>query len=194
MTDIVARTASDYVALITSQYSDSTKFNALVEAMVAPFCELQRLAVTLIQEYSVDAAIGDQLDVIGLWVGVNRTCIVYSLGEFFSWDTTSAEGFDAADWIGDGDNTSYSLTMDDDQYRIVINAKIYANQCGYLKSDIYAILAIMFPLDTIDVIDNLDMTMTVNYPAAMDADNKTILLSECVPLKPTGVTIEFVEV
>jgi hypothetical protein len=194
--DIFNRDVEYYQGLVTSQYANSDNFLATIAANVAPLCELQRLAFDLIGSLSVSAAIGNQLDWIGQWVGVGRVCVVEVIGDFFTWNTTPSEGYNAAPWIGDGDNTSYSITLDDDQYRIVINAKIYANQCGYTKPDIYQILRIMFPddIDDIHVIDNLDMTMDVNYPIAMSNDNKTILLSQIVPIKPAGVLINFVEV
>jgi hypothetical protein len=194
--NIFARTTADYQALVTSQHANATKFLATIAANVAPLCELQRLAVTLLEEFSVSDAIGNQLDYIGLWVGVPRVCVVDVVGDFFTWDTVPDEGYNAAPWIGDGDNTSYSLEMDDEQYRRAINAKIYANSCFYTKPDIYAILTILFPDDVGDmnVIDNLDMSIEIEYPVAMTTDNTTILLSQVVPLKPAGVSITFSEV
>ena len=61
-----------YLALITSQHAGAQNFVTMVGGTVQPFADEQALLSGLPALFDLDAAVGVQLDVIGLWAGVTR--------------------------------------------------------------------------------------------------------------------------
>lgn len=186
------REFGDYKALITSQHVDKRKFIETLEATLSANVYLQRAGVYDVVAISVDSSIGVQLDWIGEWVGISRRVPTPITGVYFAWDDTAATGWDSGIWKGDFDPDSGLTELPDDDYRIIIKAKIQANIRSRGILDIYAILDAAFPGNTIDVVDNQDMTMDVNYTIAdFTPVQKAILDQDLIPIKPCGVTITY---
>ena len=189
---MTVRTAADYDALITSQHADKPLFTATVEAAIDPVAKLQYAETAALSLLSVDFAIGVQLDWIGEWVGITRRVPTPITGVYFSWDDTVATGWNAGIWKGPFDPDSGLTELQDDDYRILIRAKIQANIRGRSVEDIYAILDAAFPGVVIDVIDNQDMTMDINYTIAdFTTVQEAILTQGLIPIKPSGVAITY---
>lgn len=117
--------ASKYTGLITSQHANKPKFMAMVDGVAQPFVDLQAVLANIPASYDLDNAIGDQLDVVGEWVGIGRN-ISTPLSVYFSLDT-SGLGFDQGSWQGPYDPSTGLISLDDDTYRLLIRAKIGAN-------------------------------------------------------------------
>jgi hypothetical protein len=81
---------------------------------------------SFIPKFDLDQAAGDQLDIIGLWVGVGRRVKTPPIGVYFSLDIVSV-GFDQGVWQGPFDPSMGITLLDDDTYRLLIRAKIGAN-------------------------------------------------------------------
>lgn len=188
----MSRVFDDYKALITSQHVDKQKFIDTLEATISANVYLQGADVYDVVAISVDTSIGVQLDWIGEWVGISRRVPTPIAGVYFTWDDTAATGWDSGIWKGDFDPDSGLTELPDDDYRIIIKAKIQANIRSRGILDIYAILDAAFPGNTIDVVDNQDMTMDVNYTIAdFTPVQKAILDQDLIPIKPCGVTITY---
>lgn len=186
------REFGDYKALITSQHVDKQKFIDTLEATISANVYLHGADVYDVVAISVDTSIGVQLDWIGEWVGISRRVPTPIAGVYFTWDDTAATGWDSGIWKGDFDPDSGLTELPDDDYRIIIKAKIQANIRSRGILDIYAILDAAFPGNTIDVVDNQDMTMDVNYTIAdFTPVQKAILDQDLIPIKPCGVTITY---
>lgn len=189
---MTARTTDGYLALITSEHADKPLFRQTVSASVAPFVRLQEFETLAITATTIDNAVGVQLDWIGQWVGVSRNVPVPITGVYFSWDDTVADGWDSGVWFGAFDPTSGLTQLPDDDYRILIKAKIVANNSSGTIPEIYDILDAAFPANTIDVIDNQDMTMEVIYTIAdFTPTQEAILVQDLIPIKPAGVAITY---
>jgi hypothetical protein len=191
------RTTAEYLALITSEHNEKPKFVATVEASVAPFAALQSTMRKFVRDFDVDSAIGVQLDIVGLWIGVTRIVAVPLDGYYFTWDDTVQTGWDNGVWIGIGDPTAGFTNLPDDLYRAVLKAKIRANNW---KGDIpgaYEIVQQAFPTlgAGLTITDNQDMTMTVTIDEdALPAVERAIITQGYIPFKPAGVTAEYVTV
>ena len=187
-------TTDEYLALVTTEHQHRPKFMATVEATVAPFAALQSLMRSYIPAFDVDSAVGKQLDIVALWIGVTRAVAVPIEGFYFSWDDTAANGWDAGVWKGLGDPDSGFVNLPDDLFRSVLKAKIEANQW---KGDIpgaYRILDAAFGAgDNITLKDNQDMTMTVTVGAgALAPVQEAVLTQGYIPIKPAGVSAAYV--
>jgi len=189
---MTARVIADYTGLIISQHADKPNFVSTVEIAVEAFCGLQTMEVEAITATTIDTARGVQLDWIGEWVGISRRVPVPIGGLYFSWNTTVAEGWNSGVWKGEFDPASGLTELPDSDYRILIKAKIKANNSSGSIPEIYDILDAAFPSVVIDVIDNQDMTMEVLYTIAdFTPIKEAILIQGLIPIKPAGVSITY---
>jgi hypothetical protein len=67
------RTIAEYISLFTSQYQNSTKLKDFAALLMQPFKDASDCALALDAAFDLDTAIGDQLDILGLWIGLPRT-------------------------------------------------------------------------------------------------------------------------
>lgn len=189
---MAARTIEDYTGLIISQHALKPKFVATVALAVEPWAGLQAMETAAISATTIDNARGVQLDWIGQWVGISRRVLVPITGVYFSWNTTVAEGWNSGVWKGEFDPSGGLSELPDNDYRVLIKAKILANNSSGSIPEIYAILNAAFPGVGIDVIDNQDMTMEILYTIAdFTPIKEAILIQGLIPIKPSGVSITY---
>lgn len=183
-------TEQEYLDLITSQYRDQPKFTAMVSGCVSILVRIQNLLAELIPRFDVDSAIGDQLDIIGQWVGVTRNVVVPIDGVYFTWDGTDySVGWDFGTWQPSGGPDSVTA-LPDDAYRTLIRAKIAANQWDGTTDGAYEIWDAIFPDITILIQDHQDMTYDlIVVGAIIDSLTVALITGGYIPLKPEGVRV-----
>lgn len=180
--------ADDYIPLIPSENRDKPKFMAMVALVTGAFADTNDAIRSIETSLDIDTAEGDQLDIIGKWVGLSRTLQV-PFSVFFSFDI-SGLGFDEGNWKGPYDPTSGVTVMDDGTYRVMLKAKIGANNWDGTMPSFMSIMATAFQGTgiTITAQDNQNMTMDVNLSAKPSALLAAILTGGYLPIKPEGVT------
>lgn len=187
-----ARTPDDYLSLVTSQHRDKPKFSETVKASVAPLCALQSTLAGFLRDFDLDHAIGKQEDTIGEWVGISRYLDVPLEGVYFSWDTVTSEGWDFGTWRGPFDPLSGLTSLPDDEYRILLRAKIVANSWDGTISEAYKVWKTVFSDSTILIQDNQDMTMAIGVVGeSISTITKALLTGGYIPLKPEGVGVVY---
>lgn len=181
--------ANKYTGLITSQHANKPKFMAIVAGVTQLFVDLQAVLSSIPASYDLDDAIGDQLDVVGEWVGISRK-ISTPLAVYFSFDTARL-GFDQGSWRGPYDPDTGLVSLDDDTYRLLIRAKIGANSWDGTLGTSSAILNSIFGGDTyVFMQDNGDMTITFGVAGKAPSAVFMALLSHgYIPLKPSTVHV-----
>lgn len=189
-------TTDEYLALITTEHQERPRFKATVQATVEPFAQIQKVLRSFVPAYDVDTAVGQQLDRVALWVGVTRRIAIPIDGYYFTWDDVVADGWDNGIWKGIGDPDAGFVDLPDDLFRLLIKAKIIANQW---KGDIpgaYDILAAAFNAGSnITIKDNQNMTMTVSIVSgSIPSVQKAILTGGYIPIRPAGVLANYVTV
>lgn len=121
--------------LTTDQFRDKTVFNKYLELLLSPNMELQEVFRQLMQERSLDTAIGAQLDLLGELVGQPRTLLNADLFTFFGFlgEVSAGSYGDIGDpavgsvwWDGEQGRTG-NITLSDDMFRLLIRAKIAKN-------------------------------------------------------------------
>lgn len=154
-----------YVKRITSWHNDKPLFRQTIGLITQPLLDNQTTLLGLPDDFDLDDALGAQLDVIGLWVGMGR--VVNS----------------------DKDGV---ITMDDDTYRMVLRVKIQANHWdGTMEAlpGIYAGLSASLGA-TIFVVDNFDMTMDIYVSGTrLSPLMRTIISMGLLDIKPEGVRV-----
>lgn len=136
----------DYVDLVTNQHRDKPNFIATLRAMTQGFVDGLIALLALPPAFDLDTAVGDQLDAVGLWVGITRRVSVPISGVYFSFDDATL-GFDAGVWYGAGDPTEGLVDLDDFTFRLLIRAKIGANRWDGTKGALLAIINAVFASD-----------------------------------------------
>ena len=184
---------SQYTDLITSEHNKRPKFMAVVETLAEPMVDLQNVLSAMPGKFDLDNAVGDQLDTIGLWVGISRDVPVPLTSVYFSLDIDGL-GFDQGSWKGPFDPDAGLTRLDDDTYRLVIRAKIGANHWDGTLEASKAILDSIFGGGTFVFIqDNQDMSMTIGIAGVIpSAVFLAVLANGFIPLKPEGVRINIV--
>lgn len=155
-----------YLNLVTSQHADKPKFKAwLAEALSAPDD-----VVSLLNEFNnyfnLTEATGAQLDILGDIVGRKRVL-----------DFQPIDGS--------------SPVLDDDYYRLLIQAKIAQNQWDGTLPQIYEIWNTLFPLVYLVINDNQDMSMDALIIGLASQLEKDLVSRGYVIPKPQGVQINY---
>lgn len=180
-----------YTDLITSEYQTAPNFMSMVANVCQPWADMIALAQATPNLYDIDQATGAQLDAIGLWVGLPRT-IQTPLLVYFSWDTDNL-GWDQGNWYGTGQPVNYTVSMDDGTYRIMLKAKIAANQWDGSTEQYLNDFQIIFAGTgiTITFVDNQNDTIDVYFSAKPSALLIGLLQNGYLPLRPAGVLQTF---
>lgn len=179
---------SDYIGLITTEHSDKPKFMAMVEAVVQPMLDALNASEGLPVDFDLDLAIGAQLDVVGLWVGISRNVNAPLSGVYFSLDVVGL-GFDQGAWKGPFDPETGIISLDDDTYRTLIRAKIGANRWDGTLGQSKEILDLIFSGDThVFIEDRQDMSIVLGISGEIpSAVFLALLTGGYIPIKPEGV-------
>lgn len=167
-----------YLSLITSEHANKPKFMALVGASVQPLENLQSFLGTLQDEFDIDTARWNQLDMIGARIGLDRNL------------RSSVPGvYSPALPAG-------SVPLADSDYQVLIRGKIASNQWDGTVSGAYAGLMDIFGEgsgSSLFIQDNQDMSIYVcvagNVPSA---GFKAALSGGYMQVRPAGVTALYV--
>ncbi len=185
-------TAQSYLDLLPSQNRAQPNFSTMVSATVQPFVDAINVLNSVPILFDIDTAIGQQLDMIGQWVGVSRNLSTSLTGQYFSWDTPGS-GWDQGVWHLPGDPLTGILILDDPYYRAVLKARILNNHWDGDITDAYALMSVVFATFgyTIGIQDfgNLTMGLVLMGPVAPDSVLNAIFLSGLLDVRPIGVQI-----
>jgi len=186
----------NYLSLVTSQHADKPKFNAWLSALLQPFCDMQALLQTFPSLFSVQTAIGQQLDVIGQWVGISRALQESLTGVYFSLDTAGVGLNQGIIYNPNTDSLTGLVQLDDDVYRLLLNAKIAYNawdgtvaSAETFMNNIFSVYNYSFCIQ-----DNQDKTMyegIIGGSAAPPAFLQQMLLNGLFDLRPSGIIVHY---
>jgi len=193
-TSLYRPTTENYLALITSQYQNSPKFLEWVFGFVDMAVDIQKLATSLVFYFSFDkiiklniateelnsltteagailttemmAAIGDQLDMIGVILGQKRTVNFQPTG-------------------------GISPILDDDTYRILLRAKVLMNHWDGKSASLQIAWANLFPGGKISIQDNQNMTVSVLLTGTFSSIINDLIINEYIIPRPQGVLFNY---
>jgi hypothetical protein len=191
---------SDYVNLLIKQYWEKPKAAAEIEMMAGTWRKTFEWIDSFSDEFDLDNATGDRLDIIGRIVGIGRN-IPYSIPKIaFGFDENpNSRGFDdlflplddRAPFQDLFESASTELVLDDNAYRQFIRAKIAKNTFGpYISGNDFlsiqdAVINIFGGLAY--VTDNYDMTLTLHVSAVFNSTTLDAILKMSLIPKPQGV-------
>lgn len=182
---------NDYLSLITSEHQPRPKFMATVDLLAGAMADLQNVLLSLPDLYDLDVAVGDQLDTVGLWVGVSRNVKTPLTGVYFSLDDPLL-GFDHGVWQGPFDPTTGITVLDDTTFRMLIRTRIQANHWdGTLDSSADIINSIFGqPVEQTDFV----VVLIDGTPVVVGSGAAAVPLATAPQLEPTpGASYVFIQ-
>jgi hypothetical protein len=191
---------SEYVNLLIKQYWEKPKAAAEIAMKAGMWRRTFKWIDSFSDEFDLDNATGDRLDIIGRIVGIGRN-IPYSIPKIaFGFDENpNSRGFDdkftplvdRAPFQDKFELAYTALQIDDNIYRQFIRAKIAKNTFGPYLSDDNSLSIQQAVINIFDglafVTDNYDMTMTLHVsPTFNSATLDAIVALSLIP-RPQGV-------
>lgn len=150
-----------YLNLITSEHSDKPKFREMLSELLGKI----DLDTDVDNAFDIDNAVGKQLDMLGIILGLNRTL-----------------NFQPSD--------GSSPVLDDNNYRLLLKSKIIINQWNGQLETITDAFNSWNPSVYFTVHDNQDMSINVIAVGTDDLQKELIANGYVVP-KPAGVQINY---
>jgi hypothetical protein len=196
---------SDYVNLLIKQYWEKPSAAAEIAMKAGMWRRTFEWIDSFSDEFDLDNATGDRLDIIGRIVGIKRIVPFVVPKSAFGFDENpNARGFDdkfspladRAPFLDKFERAYTSLQLDDTAYRFFIRARISKNVGGpYLVDD--QGLAIQEVVDTLFdrlayVLDKKDMTLTLYVSPQYNLDNLSAILRLDLLPKPQGVRYDVI--
>ena len=219
MSEIIPFFEEDYLTIarsrVTQQFmldADGTGpvvFDKYLQLLLGGKIELQEIFRQLMQERSIDTAVGAQLDIIGEIVGQPRELIDTALLTYFAYlgypeaesygdlNNPSVGGF----YRGIGDPIAGNTLLNDEQYRLFIKAKIIKNSTNVTPPQFIEFMQFVFGIEASVVLAEGNAEFTVLLGRELSSFEKILLNyvsyssgypSRFVP-KPIGVRINFGE-
>ena len=180
--------ANEYGLLITQEFQ-TPNFLALVNLLTEGFNEVKCMANFFPSYFDLDIAEGQQLDVLGEWIGISRIISPGISTAFFSWGTPGL-GWGQGYWAGVGSSAGIT-SLPDDVYRTLLYTKIALNHWDGSIPGIVNGLKNAFPTNTIVVTDNQDMSMVVDILGVVTPLTKALFAGGYFDIVPAGVSITY---
>lgn len=189
-----------YSNLLIVQYHNKPKAKAMIEAVVREMLA-DGILFDVRDAYSVETAVGAQLDIIAKYVGVDRFFLSQDLSGFFSMadyaDVTFTGFIGLATYADFETKEGAVLTYDniisqtaqltDSQFRTIIKLKIVQNNINHSHKSIDEAMFAFFG-DTVIPYSFGDMTMEYLVPADLTPIIDVAIQKQVLP-KPMGVEL-----
>ena len=182
-----------YLANITPVHRTKPKYVSTVKATLAPLLDVRAMLEGMGTAFDLDSATGNQLDILGEWIGFNRNIKAVIEGVFFEWNSPDASvGWNQGNWKDRYDSLYGISKLPDDAYRLMLRMKIAANTWDGTLDHLYDIWSILFPKNHIIIEDFQDMSLSVIF-TGFNLSNimRQAILLGLLPLKPMGVHISY---
>ena len=154
----------DYLNIITSEHRQQPKYIAMLTAYLRKLQDAQLVIEAFDLHFNLNEAIGAQLDRLGDIVGRSRILAFQP--------------------------ESRSALLDDDNYRLIIKAKILQNQWAGTIEDMANLFQQVFPDMQLKIIDHQNMSMEIQVTGLRDDLQLQMLNNGYVIPKPEGVSIK----
>ncbi len=174
---------------IYAQYADKPKAVAWYNITPNIADEINNVYEAIRNSYDIDANEGEQLNVIGRIVGIDRSFesqVFYEPDTYFGADNDASQfgGIDSQfESVGD----TISSEVSDAIFRVLIKAKIAKNNSDASLDGIVHALSYITNSSPIRVIDNEDMTFSVSFGTALTDIEKFVFNTFDIIPRPQGV-------
>lgn len=195
----------NYLAVARTRYTEQFKgkpvFDKYVQLLLSGFTDLQEVCRQLQQERSIDTAVGAQLDVIGEIVGRPRGLVSAELFEYFGFQGEPQAGtFGSltdptvgAPWYSLNAPTGISREPSDEEYRLILKAKIIKNRTLSRPEDVIEAYRFLFGTSTVVISEPESGQAQIGIGKILSAVERGLLfnLNGVGTLLPKTVGVEY---
>jgi len=129
----------DYLSLIPAANAKQPRFVATITLDLSAPIRVQELLTAMISLFDLSTPPrGNQLDIIGKWVGVSRNITTPISDVYFEWDGSADLGWDYGTWQP-SNQPDQITSLPDDAYLVLILTKIAANTWNGTTEDAYTV-------------------------------------------------------
>ncbi|RAW93825.1 MULTISPECIES: DUF2612 domain-containing protein [unclassified Photorhabdus] len=181
----------DYLSLITPQHRTANKFVTHIDLITRPLSNISDAVQLLNSQFSIDEAVGVQLDAVGEWIGLSRYVKTPIVGVYFALDIEGV-GFDEGSWKRQYDSDSGFTELDDETYRTILRSKIRANHWDGTNEMLAEIYQGVIPDESVLIffVDNQDMSMDVYVTGGVVPEVvKAVIQQGYLNIKPGAVRV-----
>jgi hypothetical protein len=144
---------------ITEQFKDKPIIDKYIRLLVGEWSEMQVVLQDLQQLRSIDTAVGAQLDIIGEIVGRPRGLVTAELFYYFGFESAPLGGSFAsttdptvgAPWYSIDAPTGISREPSDEEYRLILKAKIIKNRTMSRPEDVINAYKFLFQAGAVTI-------------------------------------------
>jgi hypothetical protein len=194
--------SASYMSLITSEHNQKPNFMTLVGVLTAGLGDATEAIANLIPEFSLDTAVGAQLDIVGLWIGQSRVIPNVLLTGFFGFSEVSTGDPDGLQepfgeltnpsiggvWYSLGQTSAGTTVLSDSAYLTLLKAKIVQNQWDGTLSGMEEALQFILGV-ACSIADPGDLKLTINVPLPITPLEQALISSLDIVPRPAGVQI-----
>jgi hypothetical protein len=144
---------------ITEQFKDKPIIDKYIRLLIGEWSEMQVVLQDLQQLRSIDTAVGAQLDIIGEIVGRPRGLVTAELFYYFGFESAPLGGSFAsttdptvgAPWYSIDAPTGISREPSDEEYRLILKAKIIKNRTMSRPEDVINAYKFLFQAGAVTI-------------------------------------------
>jgi hypothetical protein len=157
---------SYYIGLITSQYQQSPKMLAWLQANLQILDDISQCINSFIYMIDLDYASGAQLDILGSIIGQSRT-------------------------VGFQPSNGVSPVLDDQTYKLLLKARIAQNQWDGTIDGLQAVWQSLFPDGRIIIQDGQNMSATLILTGTFSSIIQDLITNGYIVPRPEGVLYNY---
>lgn len=186
-----------YRKLIIIQYSDRPNAIAEIDLLTGTWSTIYDFFNAFFDEFDLDQATGDRLDIIGKIVGVSRIVPEGIAKKYFAFsDIANALTFSAGPFFDLFTDSAFTDTqLNDTQFRFYIRSKIAKNiTSAYMVNDdrqsLQETIQFLFK-NRAFITDNKNMSFTIYVDESFPGEDLTLLQALDLIPSPQGVGVKF---
>ena len=135
---------ADYVSLLSQEYQGLPSLTQWLQVLTEPFNTNQALLATFPARFNLATATGNELDVLGQYIGADRYVELPITGLYAAFDTAGV-GWDQGYWLPPYSPATSRQPLSDAQYRMVLAARILNNRWDGSIPHAYQLWDDLFP-------------------------------------------------
>jgi hypothetical protein len=190
---------------VTEQFKNKTVYDKYLELLLSGKIELQKTIQDSMQLRSLDTATGAQLDVIGEIVGRPRGLVTSDVFYYFGFSgSAQGESFSSTtdptvggQWYSIDAPRGISREPSDDEYRLIIKAKIIKNRTLSRPEDVISAYKFLFGTSQVTIEETAPAQVRIGIGKILDNAERGLLFDlggagQLLP-KPVGVSYTYSE-
>jgi len=188
-------------ARITDEFRGKPVMDKYLKLLIEGKSELQEVMEDVMTLRSLDTAVGVQLDVIGIIIGRPRGLVYSELFEYFGFQgATQGGSFGSltdpsigAPWYSIGAPTGLSREPSDDEYRLLLKAKIIKNRTMATPEDVIEAYKFLFGASQVTITELTGARARIGIGKILSAVERGLLfgLGGVGNLLPKTVGVEY---